>query len=225
MKVEAAIPREMRHTWIPSAERHPPGLRVGYHYHDAEEWLEVVQGEMTFITPGNQGYRVGVGEAFSVPGGEVHRVEIGLDGVQYQMWLPAPMSDGPFAHHLAAQQIDLMRKNLDFPRREEAGDIAFFEGILSERLTFCGVDGVVLDKKGFIGRGFARRGRKTSGSVRVLNNKPGSLLLSTIVTVPEVDASRSFTNVRLFAAEQSGWKCRVWMNYQELSPIVHPESQ
>jgi hypothetical protein len=216
MKIYANMPRQIVDGWISSTERRRAGDKVEFHYHKVEEWLEVLTGDMSFFTLGQQQYHCRVGQVLNIPRGEVHRVEVGTNGVEYQMWLPVPASGESFEKLLARPDVDLILKNLDFPKREDAKDAAFFSGILSDQLTFCGVDGKVLDKKGFIDKGFVNLGRASSGSVRVLNRKEGSLLLSTVVTVADKDGpSKSFTNVRLFVEEKGDLRCRVWVNYRE----------
>ena len=64
-----------------------------FHYHDVEEWLQVRQGEMSFVSAKGHIYRVEAGRILEIPRGEVHRVEIGPSGVEYQMWLPVSMPD------------------------------------------------------------------------------------------------------------------------------------
>ena len=68
----------------------------------------------------------------------------------------------------------------------------------------------------FLGGGFTYRDRSTSGTVRVLNRTPNGLLLSMLVVVGTGGAApRSFVNTRLFAKENGGWRCRMWMNVPE----------
>jgi hypothetical protein len=219
MHTHPAVPDEISRTWLPSAPHHEAGVRIGFHYHDVEEWLKVLHGDISFFTPGKLTYRIGVGQVLAIPRGEVHQVQVGSQGVEYEMWLPAPVPGQGFANHLNAQELDLLLNNLDFPNREETGDAQFFERILSDRLLFCGADGTVLDKRGFIDKGFTTRGRKSSGSVRILNRSEGSLLCSTVVTLPAADDQLlAFTNVRLFVKEADDLKCRVWINYREATP-------
>jgi cupin domain len=210
MKTYSSMPHQVVHGWASSTETRAAGFRADFHYHDLDEWLEVIKGDITFFTLSDQPYRVGVGQALHIPQGEVHRVEVGSVRVEYQMWTPAPPA-GNFSNQLTPPEVALLQKNLEFPVREDAGDAPFFDLILSDQSMFCGVDGVVLDKKRFKKRGFVRRGRSSAGSVRVLNRTTEGLLISTVVTV----AGESFTNVRLFVQEAGEPKCRVWVNYRE----------
>jgi len=215
MKTYSSMRDQFVHGWDQTTESHLAGFRADFHYHDLDEWLEVVRGDITFFTLSGQAYRVGVGQALQIPRGEVHRVEVGPDVVDYRMWTPVP-AGGNFSKELSPQEVALLQKNLEFPVREDAGDAPFFDRILSDRSMFCGVDGVVIDKKGFIGRGFVRRGRSSAGSVRVLNRTTESLLILTVVTVSGAGGPpQSFMNVRLFVQEDGEPKCRVWVNYRE----------
>jgi hypothetical protein len=36
--------------WVASIERHPAAQQVPFHYHDVEEWLQVREGEMSFVS-------------------------------------------------------------------------------------------------------------------------------------------------------------------------------
>lgn len=216
MKTYSTMPNQVVHGLVSSMETLAAGFRADFHYHDLDEWLEVINGDITFLTLSDQPYQVGVGQALHIPRGEVHRVEVGSEGVEYQMWIRAP-TVGTFSNQLTPEEVALLQKNLEFPIREDAGDAPFFDGILSDQLMFCGVDGVVLDKARFIGRGFVRRGRNSAGSARVLNRTTESLLISTVVTVAGAGGPpQSFTNVRLFVQESGEPKCRIWMNYREL---------
>jgi hypothetical protein len=223
MKIYQNMTRELVERWFSGtawvlSQEHGDftGKPVGFHYHDVKEWLQVTKGKVTFVSAGGMKYPLDVGDVLQIPRGEIHDVEISPDGVDYQMWVPVAVPEEKWETKLTDEDMDLIRTNLAIPEHEDDGDAPFFDAMLSDRLTFYGADGTVLDKKGFFGRGFVRRGRSTSGSVRVLNRTPGSLLLSTVVTVAGVGGPpQSFTNVRLFVQEESGLKCRVWANYPE----------
>lgn len=220
MQLHAALPDEITSSWIHASDpHHPGGEHKEFHYHEVEEWLKVLQGDIAFFSLGNLRYHVGVGQVLAIPRGEVHEVQVGPQGVTYEMWLPVPVPEEKFPEDLNAEEQSLLLKNLDFPNREEAGDAEFFDHILSDQLTFCGADGAVLDKTAFMGRGFAPRGRKSSGSVQVLNRNAGSLLCSTVVTLPAAEGQPlAFTNLRLFVREGDDMKCRIWINYREGMP-------
>jgi hypothetical protein len=219
MKIYAEAPAVYLGDWVASIEQHPAGQQVPFHYHDVEEWLQVQQGEMSFVSAKGHVYRVGVGRALKIPRGEVHRVEIGPGGVEYQMWLPVGMPDAQFTNRLNDAELDLIRDNLMVPDFEDKGKKEFFDEFLSDRLTFRAADGTLFNKAEFLNRNFVNRNREASDAVRVLHNRPKSLLLSTVVTVPGHDGSRqSFRNDRLFAQEGERFKCWVWLNYPEPTP-------
>ena len=119
MKIYAEAPAVYLSDWVASIERHPAGQQVPFHYHDVEEWLQVRQGEMSFVSAKGHVYRVEVGRALEISRGEVHRVEIGPCGVEYQMWLPVSMPDPQFTNSLNDAEIDLIRDNLMVPDFED----------------------------------------------------------------------------------------------------------
>jgi len=218
MKIYPRVPEGLVDDWVASIEIHDPGEKRRSHYHDVEEWLQVQEGEICFFSAGGRAYRLGVGQALRIPRGEVHRVEIGPEGVAYRMWLPVAVRDGDFEKVVDDQDMDLIQKNLDAPKAEDRGDGPFFEDLLSERLTFRTATGAVLDKAGFMGRGFTNRNRIASDSVRVLHKGADSVLLLTIVSVPsDGGPTQSISNERLFVREETGLRCRVWLNYPELA--------
>ena len=218
MKIYPHMPHELVKDWPKQTMSDPCGTQAVFHYHAVEEWLEVVKGDITFFPLSDQPYRVVVGQVLRIPRGEVHRVEVGQNEVEYQMWVPIPPTED-FPNELTPQEVALLKKNLEFPKREDNrnNDAApFFQDILSDALSFCRADGTVVSKQEFIAAGFTDRGRRSSGSVQVLNRTAnGSLLLTTVVTVTNTAPSQSFTNVRLFVPENGSPKCRLWVNYPE----------
>jgi len=75
----------------------------------------------------------------------------------------------------------------------------------------------VVGKDAFRG-GFAARDRSASGTVCVLNRTANGVLLSTVVTTGTGGPTPlHFTNIRLFARESGLWKCRMWVNFPQLS--------
>lgn len=219
MKFHTALPHALLHGWTSRQEAHPARQMVGFHYHDVEEWLEVRRGKITFFSVSEQTWPVGAGGVLHIPRGEVHRAAIGVDGVEYQMYLPVAPSTA-FANRLAAEELALLRTNLEFPLREENTDghaAEFFAAHLSDQLAFCRADGTVAGKDAFRG-GFVAKNRSASGTVSVLNRTPNGILLSTVVTLGAGGpAAEAFTNIRLFAHESGAWRCRMWVNYPELA--------
>src|SRR5690242_11559050 len=94
MKVYAAAPDGPVNSWRESPKELPARQAIGPHYHDVEEWLTVVSGEITFFTLAGESFRVDVGRSLHIPRGEVHRVKVGSQGVRYRMFVPIaePMS-------------------------------------------------------------------------------------------------------------------------------------
>jgi len=216
VKIYPSIPRELVDGWVSRSMRHEAGEEVGFHYHDVEEWVQVVTGEMHFISAGGKEYPLHVGQALRIPRGEVHKVQVGPDGVEYRMCVPTAVPDELWENRLDADDMALIRTNLAVAEREDLGDARFFEEFLSHALVFRAADGRIEDKEGFLLRGFADRQRQGSDSVCVLHRTPSSLLLSTMVTVPGAGAgSQRFTNVRLLARGKGGAKCLIWLNYPE----------
>ena len=216
MKIYPQVPQGLVNGWVASTERHEPGEKVPFHYHDVEEWLQVQKGDIRFFSAGGREHHLGVGQALEIPRGEVHRVEIGAHGVEYRMWIPVDVREAGFANVLDGEAEALIKKNLLVPSAEDRGDGPFFDDFLSEQLTFRTASGTVLDKAGFTSRGFTNRNRLPSDSVRVLHQGPDSVLLSTMVGVPG-DGGRIqfFSNERLFVREGNTLACRVWLNYPE----------
>jgi hypothetical protein len=217
MKIYFNMPREFVDGWAMSTERHDAGEPVPFHYHDVEEWLQVQTGEICFVSAGGRDYRPSVGQVLQIPRGEVHRVEFGPNGVEYQMWVPVAVRDQDFAKLLNDEDVALIEKNLAVPQAEDSGNTSFFNEFLSGQLMFRAASGKVLDKSGFIGRGFTNRSRIPSDSVRVLHKSSESVLLSTAVAIPGTDGPpQLFSNERLFVREEERLRCRVWLNYPEL---------
>ena len=217
MRIYPALPRDLVDGWASSTENHPAGQMVGFHYHDVEEWLEVRRGAITFFSLSGEKKPLGAGSVLHIPRGEVHRAEIGAEGVAYQMYLPVAPSTG-FANRLAADEIDLLQTNLAFPLREENTDgcaAPFFAAQLSDQLVFCRSDGTIAGKDAFR-EGFAAKNRSASGTVSVLNRTPNTIVLSTVVTVGRGGpAAKFFTNIRVFVKESGAWRCRMWVNVPE----------
>lgn len=214
MKIHSNIPDEITNNWASNIERHAGKEHITFHYHDVEEWLQVVNGQISFFSAGEQEYRLSTGQILQIPRGEVHRVEIGPDGVEYWMWVPTAANREHFANELNEEDIRLIKDNLDLPKAEDGGNISFFNDFLSEQLLFRTATGVELDKAGFIGRGFQNRNRH-SDSIRVLYKGLDCILISSIVTIREDGSAQSFSNARLFVREGSAFKCRVWLNSPE----------
>jgi Cupin domain len=215
MRVYPSLPVSILSGWASTNQTHSPRQNVDFHYHDVEEWLEVLRGEITFFTISGQQFRLTIGSVLQIPRGEVHRAEVGADGVEYQMLLPVTVPE-TFANRLGVDELAMLQTNLEFPIREDNkdGDAAqFFEEHLSEALLFCRANGRVVCKEAFRD-GFADQTRSSSGTVQILNRTQSAVLVSTVVTMGAGGAApKRFTNIRLFAKESGSWKCRMWINF------------
>jgi hypothetical protein len=215
VKIYPTVPPAIVEGWTTRDSTHPPLEQVPLHFHDAEEWLEVRRGQMTFYTLSGRAWTLGAANVLHIPRGEVHRAEIGPDGVSYRMYVPVDSRTG-FTKALSDDEIGLLRTNLAFPLEEDktnGGATAFFEPLLSEHLAFGRADLSVITKQDFLG-GFTARDRSSSGTITVLNCSPDGMLMSTVVTMGTSGPSpQHFTNLRLFVKEGSAWKLRVWMNH------------
>jgi hypothetical protein len=215
MQTYTDLPIALLDGWTSRDRTHAPLQQVVYHYHNAEEWLEVTRGEITFYSLSGQSWPLGAGAVFRIPRGEVHRAEIGPGGVAYRMYLPIDVTPG-LSMPLDDDELALLKTNLEFPEREDNTDgsaARFFEDHLSEHLAFCRVDGSVVGKDAFRG-GFMFRGRSSAGTICVLNRAADAILLSTGVIVGAGTAeAKAFTNLRMFRREDGRWKCRVWVNF------------
>jgi hypothetical protein len=216
MHIYPTLPRELVDGWKQSLQTLAAYKEVRFHYHDVEEWLVVVSGTITFFTLANQPFRINVGRALLIPQGEVHRAEVGPDGVDYEMFLPVAVT--PFIKELTTDELSALRRNLDFADYEDGripNGQAFFEDVLSDDLVFCRASGVCVDKKTFIDGAFVDKNRSSAGSIQILNRTVNGLLISTVVNVGSEGGVNSFNNVRFLAVERETFRCRLWANYPQ----------
>jgi quercetin dioxygenase-like cupin family protein len=234
MKLFDSIPRQAVEGWRARDVSHAAGEAVPFHYHSIEEWLEVNRGSLRFFTAGGQEFEVPNGRALQIPPGEVHRVDIGAEGVSYRMLTPDEPHDGSFSHQVSDELLALIEKNLALPavenrweRRNRAEpssadrqDEALLLGLLSSSLIFRTAKSSYLDRQHYLERLSSNPPvvRSTSGSVQILHQTSDTVLLSTTVETAREDGVRAlFTNVRLFIREEATLKCRVWLNYPDPS--------
>ncbi len=219
MKIHQTLPRDLVSGWVQSTERHPGKKQFPFHYHNVEEWLEVQSGEICFVTIAKAEYRLTQGQALEIAPGEIHRVEVGPDGVEYQMWVPT--LDDHFYNALDPEDISWIEKNLAVPEAENSGNSAFLGNFLARELTFRAANGKFFDRGGFLKRAPGDNRRIASDSVCVLHKDADSVLLSTVVHMePKKGGERqSFSNYRLFVRDGDRWRCRVWINHQEPAAI------
>jgi quercetin dioxygenase-like cupin family protein len=219
---------------------HDPGKQIDFHYHDAEEWLEVLKGKITFFpagaltSAGEPSYSVVTGQALKIPRGEIHRVEVGPEGVTYQMWVP--IYDEFSSNILDEEEISLVRRNLQLPDIEnrwqarnpdsltsvDEKDREFLNDFLSMDLIFRTGSGHLIEGKlAFLDRQPDDIIRKPSASIRILHKSPESVYLYSVVHTQSKDGNnrKSFSNYRLFVKEENMWKCRLWINYPEFGVV------
>ena len=216
MKDYAAVPGELVNGWQESVESWPGRKPIRFHYHDVEEWLTVVSGEITFFTLADTPFRVDVGRSLHIPRGEVHRVEVGSQGVEYRMFLPIAVPT--FANKLDEEELDALRRNLQFPEYEDGppeNGHEFFKSSLSEKLEFCRADGKCEGKTEFLARLSGDGNRSSSGSIQVLNKTDYGLLISTIVQMGKAKQAKWYMNVRFLEKDGGKLRCRLWVNYPQ----------
>jgi hypothetical protein len=238
MERHSKMPVESVDGWVMKEMTERPGA-VALHYHPMAEWLDVVDGEMTFFSAGDRGGEHMVrGKALYIPLGEVHRVEIGDGGATYRMWTPVA-AGAAFRLDLDEELRDLVQRNLWVPEQENSWDTReptapaeelrrrqdyqFLQAFVSDQLVFCNAGGAFLGKEQYLARAPSPGvQRSSSGSVRLLQvrwDEPASVLLATVVrTRQEKGPPRSFTNLRSFVKGPTGWSCRVWLNFEEPEP-------
>jgi mannose-6-phosphate isomerase-like protein (cupin superfamily) len=221
MQIYQNMPRKLVDGWPTEMVSHEAEKQFPFHYHEFEEWLEVMEGKITFFSAGRKPYELSKGEALYIPPGEVHRVQVGPEGVKYNMWWSVQVPDEDFMRELDAEDLSLIDKNLKVPSVEDSEDRAhfkaFFDEFLSEKLVFHTAGGQLVTKNAFRDRKLADFKRIPSDSVRVLHKSSESIFVSTAIhTESKAGGSRqSYSNLRLFVREKDMWKCSVWLNYRE----------
>jgi hypothetical protein len=234
MKWHKTMPDHAVDGW-PSKDVHHDAGSEPFHYHDVEEWLEVREGTITFYTAGEKAYELTPSNALNIQPGEVHRAEIGPQGVAYRIWLPVDISGKTFQHNLDVQDYDLLRRNLELPNAEnrweetnprstaEANpDGKFLSDFTSAELKFRNAGGKYFGKEAYLKRPPAGVRRIPSDTVCIVYKTAGSVLLSTVVGTEskETGTRQYFMNIRLFVREENSlWRCQVWMNF----PVPGPD--
>jgi len=231
MKIHSSVPRAAIDGWQPTDVNYPVGSgSVGFHYHDVGEWLQLLEGTMTFFTLRDHPYAVATGGALNIDPGEVHRVEIGPEGARYRMWLLVDMSGKTFQHKLEDEDVVFLKKNLDLPESENRwdqrgpeatvvgnADAEVLDNFTSAELVFRNAKGEYLGKKAYLKRPPAPVTRIPSDTVCILYKDTQHLLLSTVVQTKSfaTGAREFYSNTRFFVKEDGLWKCRVWLNLPE----------
>jgi hypothetical protein len=229
MERHDSIPTGAVEGWQSREVSHPAGERIAFHHHRAEEWLEVLRGGIRFFTLGERELPAAASQAVHIAPGEVHRAEIGPEGVSYRMWMPRSEDDPWFTHRVGDEMLALLRENLTLPEVEnrwearnraapsptDREDEAFLRALLSAALTFRTAKGGFLDRGRYLARPPPAQPvvRSSRGTVQVLHASAESVLLSTVVETRAPDGTgAAFENARLFVREDGRWKCRVWWN-------------
>jgi hypothetical protein len=244
MDMYGSVPQHLIGDWPYRDVSHPGGDRYDYHFHEVEEWLEVRRGGMSFFPAGCGEHRVPVGKALRILRGEIHRVEVLPEGVDYRMWLSADVASDRFARSLDQTAMDLISRNLRVPNEENgweedqrkakiAAQISggsgaatpvskhrvFLEDFVHTDLVFRTAGGALsLGRRDYIQRplGNAPVVRRADDTVRVLHWADASIVLSTTVHTQQNGDSRSFCNIRTFVQEEGQFRCRIWINLPEL---------
>jgi Cupin domain len=229
MKVNAAVPAGPVGGWRESPKELPGPQTIGPHYHDVEEWLTVVSGEITFFTLAAEPFRVDVGRSLHIPRGEVHHVKVGPQGVEYRMFVPIaePMS----VNVLTGKEVIALRQNLEFPDYEDGrveNGLQFFESALSDQLLFCRANGKWDNKEEFLAPFLTNttdnKDRSSSGSIKVLKKSENGLLISTIVQVGKAEQAKWYMNVRFLEKEGGKLRCRFWVNYEQPESNINDDA-
>ena len=191
MKVYTTVPAGSLDGWRESPEELPGPQTIGPHYHDVEEWLTVINGEITFFTLAGEPFRVDITQSLHILRGEVHRVEVGSQGVEYRMFVPIVVST--FANALEDEEVEALRCNLEFPEYEDGcpeNGRQFFKSALSEKLVFCRANGKCEGRQEFLAGLPGDGNRSSSGSIQVLNKTGDGLLISTVVQVGNAEQTK-----------------------------------
>jgi hypothetical protein len=234
MELRNSMNNEDVEGWISRNVAHTADQKIDFHFHELEEWVEVLDGSITFRSAGEQPFHVDKGKVLRIPQGEVHRVEIGGNGVLYRMWLPAEVSPAAFSRRLDRDDLEIIKTNLRLPLLENERDAgrrnatagqpggaiaeALLAAFVSEELSFRTAGGQTIGKRRYLDRKPSHAERKPGGdgAVCILHKCPECLFLSTIVDVQQGQgaSTESYMNLRLFGRQQDEWRCRTWMNFK-----------
>jgi hypothetical protein len=202
-----------QHRLWPYFVRHEPGEVYPAHYHQTDETLFLLEGQMEFKDKQGKLFAVSPGQKLVIPEGTVHSVTIGAQGAAYIMGLGEriPLEEFPvFLPPARPEFIGLLETNYLIAEKEtSADDEQFFRDHLSKDLRFVRAPGACDKLDDFIsklpqGKGLRRVSR------RVDLKAVGEFVLATLFV--EMD-SGTYLNVRVFRKEQDGaWRCVRWAN-------------
>ena len=232
MKMYKELPAGIESNWASQEVSYPPGSKpVPFHYHEVEEWLQVLNGTMKFFPIREENPNVlKAGDLLNIQPGEAHRVEFGPEEVKYRMWLPEQVADNHFQHPLDDNEVALLRKNLDLAEVEnrwdrrpngtavgQNADGRFLDNLISPSLIFRGAARKFVGKKAYLGRPPGDFVRTPSNTISILHKGDGYMLISTVVETRKSNTQElaSYFNVRLFVREDGLWRCRIWLNFPE----------
>ena len=142
----------------------PAGLKVDFHFHGVEEWLEVLSGSGTFYSINETDVPIDRGDILHIPQGEVHLVDVGEEGLLYQMYIPTDISPSSFSNPLDRDELRLLLTHFNLPSVENGRDSdrrngvvggyleVMLEDLISDGISFRNAAGKIMDKKKFLGR-------------------------------------------------------------------------
>jgi hypothetical protein len=198
---------------------HPPDKAVRMHYHQTDETLYLLKGEMTFTNRAGNRFILRPGNKLFIPEGALHSVVIGHEGAAYIMGLMERIPLETFSVYLpdnGPEFATLLEINYDSSDWENEGKKQEFAPILSKDFTFVGADGRCSGKgdenAGFIGtrtKGGDRKSRHVE-----LKTWPGYEDVVFVSLLVEM-AGKTFLNMRAFQREEDrSWRCVRWSNLQ-----------
>jgi mannose-6-phosphate isomerase-like protein (cupin superfamily) len=201
---------------------HPPDEVVRMHYHETDETLYLLKGDMSFIDGAGNKFLVRRGQKLVIPEGVLHSVAMGQEGAAYIMGLKQriPLDSFPvFLPDNRPELAKLLEINYDSSDWENVADDdarCSFKRLLSKDFMFVAANGDCLDKgddkTGFIGSR-AKGGDRKSRHVE-LKTWPGYEDLVFASLFVEM-GGKTYLNMRAFQKEQDQqWRCVRWSNVE-----------
>ena len=193
--------------WISRKVAHPANLKVDFHFHSVEEWLKVLSGSGSFYRVNGTEVLIVEGDILHIPQGEIHRVDVGPEGLLYEMYIPMEISSGSFSNPLDQREIQLMLTHLNLPvygdRRDSDRMHNVFGGysevmlkdLMSDGFSFRTATGRIMDKDGYLARDTDDATREVggNGSLCVLHRCAECIVISSVVDVPSKAMERFLT--------------------------------
>lgn len=233
MKLTDNIPGNLSTDWVHEEKVQQPSRdKVGPHYHEVDEWLRVRTGSITFTEVGTGRKSTATDKdaasrCLFIPAGEVHAVEAGDGGVEYEMWtrrvalVTFKRMQPPPAHGLEERRTaDLIRLNFAIPEweneaaRRKAVPPELLD-VLHERLLFRRADGRVYtfeeNQRLWVSPN-NKPNRVGSSDLGVRFHQDEAVASITVYTADPGATPRAFQNIRHFVFEER-WKLRFWVNF------------